>query len=112
MKIFNLAIRQLIGEPLSYYWTFDDGTSSFDQDPAHQFLSAVGVAGSQAFQVKLIVPNSNFCVDSITKTVTVRSVPDAAVGNADPAVSTGTSDDLPSFRICERRSFLQFQIYQ
>ena len=89
-----------LGEPLSYYWTFDDGTSSFDQDPAHQFLSAVGVAGSQAFQVKLIVSNSNFCVDSITKTVTVRSVPDAAVGNADPAVSTGTSDDLPSFRIC------------
>lgn len=90
-----------IGEPLSYYWTFDDGTSSFDQDPTHQFLSAVGTTGSQTFQVKLIVTNSSFCVDSISKTVTVRTVPDAALGTIDPAINIGTTNDLPSFRVCD-----------
>ena len=73
-----------IGEPFSYFWTFDDGTTSLEQDPTHQFLSAVGNAGTQSFQVKLIVTNSSFCVDSITKTVTIRTVPDAAIGQRRP----------------------------
>ncbi len=90
-----------IGEPLSYYWDFNDGSVSTEQDPTHQFLSAVGATGSQNFQVKLIVTNSGFCVDSIIKTVTVRSVPDAAVGNADPFATVGTFNDLTSFRVCE-----------
>ncbi|HZI52374.1 MAG TPA: PKD domain-containing protein, partial [Chitinophagaceae bacterium] len=58
-----------IGEPLSYYWDFDDGSVSVEQDPTHQFLSAVGASGSQTFDVKLIVTNSGFCVDSISRTV-------------------------------------------
>jgi hypothetical protein len=98
-----------IGEPFSYYWSFDDGATSIEQDPTHQFLSAVGAAGVQSFQVKLIVTNSSFCVDSITKTVTVRSVPDAAVGNADPMVTVGMNDDMPYFRICEGQPFYNFK---
>ena len=90
-----------IGEPLSNHWDFGDGSTSTEQDPTHQFLSAVGASGSQNFQVKLVVTNSGFCVDSITKTVTIRSVPDAAVGNADPFVTVGTFNDLTSFRVCE-----------
>ena len=42
-----------VGEPFQYFWNFDDGTTSFDSDPSHQFLSAVGAAGVQSFQVKL-----------------------------------------------------------
>ena len=99
-----------IGEPFSYFWTFDDGTTSLEQDPAHQFLSAVGAAGVQSFQVKLIVTNSSFCVDSITKTVTIKSVPDAAVGNADPFVTTGTTDDnITIFKICEGQNSHNFK---
>ncbi len=97
------------GEPLSYLWSFDDGTTSLEQDPSHQFLSAVGGAGTQTFQVKLVVTNSNFCIDSITKTVTIRSVPDAAIGNADPVVTVGTHNGLPSFRVCDGQTQHNFK---
>lgn len=98
------------GEPFSYYWTFDDGTTSFEQDPAHQFLSAVGAAGVQTFNVKLIVTNSSFCTDSITKIVTVKSVPDAAIGNADPGVTVSTNDDnMTIFKVCDGQPFYNFK---
>lgn len=99
-----------IGEPFSYLWNFDDGTTSVAQDPTHQFLSAVGTAGVQSFQVKLIVTNSSFCVDSITKTVTIRSVPDAAIGNADPLVTVNTNDDgLTVFKVCDGQPAYNFK---
>jgi len=99
-----------IGEPFSYFWTFDDGTTSLEQDPTHQFLSAVGNAGTQSFQVKLIVTNSSFCVDSITKTVTIRTVPDAAIGNADPLVTVSTDDDnVTIFKECEGQPAYNFK---
>ena len=97
------------GEPLSHYWDFGDGSVSTEQDPTHQFLSAVGASGTQTFQVKLIVTNSSFCVDSISQTVTVRSVPDATVGNADPLVSIVTFNDLTTFRTCEGEAQHNFQ---
>lgn len=97
------------GEPLSYLWSFDDGSTSLDQDPTHQFLSAVGSAGTQTFQVKLVVTNSNFCVDSITRNVTIRSVPDATIGNADPFVTVSTHNDIPSFRVCDGQTDHNFK---
>jgi PKD repeat protein len=98
------------GDPFSYYWTFDDGTTSLEQDPTHQFLSAVGAAGVQTFQVKLIATNSSFCVDSVTKTVTIRSVPDAAIGNADPLVTVSTNDEnMTIFKVCDGQPFYNFK---
>jgi len=89
------------GEPYNNYWEFGDGSVSMDQNPTHQFLSAVGSSGTQTFQVKLIVTNSSFCTDSISKTITIRSVPDATITKTDPLVTVVTYNDLTTFRYCE-----------
>ena len=91
------------GAPFSYVWYFGDSTTSVDESPTHQYLDAVGM-GTQAFPVKLVVTNANTCVDSITHTVTIRSVPDATMLNADPAVTVGSYQDTASFRTCNNES--------
>ena len=90
------------GEPFWFVWDFGDGHTSVDPNPTHQYLDAVGT-GSQPFTVKLVATNANTCVDSITHTVTIRSVPDASIGNADPAVTVGSYMDTISFRTCENQ---------
>ena len=50
-------------------WHFGDGTVSHLQNPVHKYL-APGI-----YSVKLIVLNTNFCTDSITKDVLVRELP-------------------------------------
>ncbi len=56
--------------------------------------------GITTYPVKLVVTNLFGCKDSVTQTVTVRNVPDAAVGNADAAISFGTFNGVPTFRRC------------
>ncbi|MGZ8557793.1 MAG: PKD domain-containing protein, partial [Chitinophagaceae bacterium] len=41
------------GKPHKYDWSFDDGTVNSAENPSHQFLSAVGLPGTQAFTVSL-----------------------------------------------------------
>ena len=89
-----------IGEPLRYTWTFGDGTSSNELNPSHQFLSAVGMPGLQTFPVKLVVNNAYACADSVTKTITIRKVPDASIGNADPTVIFEPFNGNPTFKKC------------
>jgi PKD repeat protein len=89
-----------VGEPLKYLWSFGDGTTSTEKDPSHQFLSAVGMPGIQTFPVKLVVSNANACADSVTRTVTIRKVPDAGIGNGDPTVIFEPFNGNPTFKKC------------
>lgn len=89
-----------IGEPLKYLWSFADGSTSTEKDPEHQFLSAIGMPGTQPFPVKLVVSNISGCVDSVTRNLTIRKVPDAAIGNADPTVIFEPFNGNPTFKKC------------
>ncbi|MFT3822281.1 MAG: PKD domain-containing protein [Chitinophagaceae bacterium] len=88
------------GTGLTYAWTFSPTGASTDKSPSYQFLEAVGPSGTQDFAVKLVVTNFYGCKDSVTQTVTVKKVPDASVGNADPTVSFGTFNGVPTFKKC------------
>lgn len=84
----------------SYEWSFNDGAESLDKSPSHQFLSAIGLPGLQPFQVRLITTNANACKDSVTKTVTIKKVPDAAIGNADNTVQFALFNGINTFKKC------------
>jgi PKD repeat protein len=88
------------GTNLSYYWDFGDGSTSTDPNPGHQFLNAVGLPGTTVYKVKQVVTNLFGCKDSTTQNLTIKNVPDAAVGNADAAISYGTFNDVPTFKRC------------
>lgn len=88
------------GEPLNYLWDFGDNSFSSETDPSHQFLTAIGAPGTTSFQVKLKVTNRYGCADSVTQPVTVRKIPDAAIGNADPEVNFGIFNGQPTFKKC------------
>ncbi len=91
---------QAVGDGLTYFWNFGDGSTSTSANPGHQFLQATGMPGTTTYPVKLVVTNMFGCKDSITQTVTVNNVPDASVGNADAAISFGTFNGVPTFRRC------------
>ncbi len=95
------------GEPFSFLWDLGDGTASVEPNPTHRYLDAVGT-GTQTFQVKLVATNANTCVDSITHTVTIRSVPDASVTKVDPSVTEGVYRDTASFRVCNNETSFKF----
>jgi PKD repeat protein len=96
------------GNRLSYLWTFSPSHTSTEQDPAYPFLEAIGLPGTQTFAVKLETTNLYGCKDSITKTVTVKKVPDASIGNADPAVNFGIFNGVPTFKKCNIIPFYTF----
>lgn len=97
------------GDPLSFLWNFDDGSTTTETDPGHQFLTAIGPPGTQQFQVKLRVINRYGCADSVTRPVTIRKVPDAAIGNADATVSFGLFNGVPTFKKCSNIPFYNFK---
>ncbi|MCW3108048.1 MAG: domain containing protein, partial [Segetibacter sp.] len=74
-------------DPLSYKWSFGDGGTDTVANPSYQFLNATGTSGTQSYPIKLLVTNSLNCSDSITKTVVVKKIPDASLGNGDTEVS-------------------------
>ncbi|MBL7738767.1 MAG: PKD domain-containing protein [Chitinophagaceae bacterium] len=88
------------GAPLTYLWNFADATASSLQNPVHQFLSAIGLPGTQVFPVKLVVTNVYGCKDSVIQPVTIKRIPDAAIGNADPSVLFGPFNGIPTFKKC------------
>lgn len=59
------------GNIISYEWYFGDGNLSTQINPLHTYA----VAGT--YDVKLVVTNTNFCKDSITKQIVIFPVPDA-----------------------------------
>jgi PKD repeat protein len=97
-----------VGAGLSYYWDFGDGSTSTSVNPTHQFLNAVGMPGTTTYPVKLVVTNLYGCKDSITQTVTIKYVPDATIGNADPAITYGAFNDVPTFKRCANIPFYTF----
>jgi PKD repeat protein len=73
------------GTGLNYSWNFGNPTSSANTstsaNPTHIF-DTIGY-GFAPYTVKLKVTNSNFCADSITRTVRVRRVPDPVLNDSD-----------------------------
>lgn len=60
----DLSSTNAAGDALtSWYWDFDDGNDSTDTDPVHLY----GLAG--AFDVSLVVTDTNGCTDTSTQTV-------------------------------------------
>lgn len=97
------------GPPLTYLWNFADGSITTVQNPVHQFLSAVGLPGTQVFPVKLVVTNVYGCKDSVTQPVTIKRVPDAGIGNADPTVLFGPFNNIQTFKKCSNIPFYNFK---
>ena len=89
-----------VGTSLSYLWKFGDGSTSTLTNPGYQFLNAVGMPGTTIYSVKQIVTNLYGCIDSTAQNITIKNVPDAAVGNADIAITYGTFNDVPTFKRC------------
>ncbi len=108
-ELIQFTNSSSIGEPLKYLWHFGDSTTSIEKDPIHQFLSAVGMPGIQSFPVKLIVSNLNACSDSVTKTVTIKKVPDAAIGNGDASVIFEPFNGKPTFKKCNNIPSYKFK---
>ncbi|MEO5893911.1 MAG: PKD domain-containing protein [Ferruginibacter sp.] len=82
-----------------YTWNFDDGITSAAVSPTHQFLSAIAPpSGTKVFNVKLIGTNSLGCKDSVTRQVTIKKTPDAAIGNADAGVTFIQQNS--TFKVC------------
>ncbi|MBI1184119.1 PKD domain-containing protein [bacterium] len=55
------------GSISSYYWDFDDGTSSTAKSPSHTYTSKGN------FDLKLVTTSNSGCKDSLTKQITVDS---------------------------------------
>lgn len=97
------------GNGLSFLWNYGDGNTSTVANPSYQFLNAIGVSGTTTYSVKLIATNSIGCRDSISRTVTIRRVPDASIGNAEPTVTFLTFNGVPTFRKCSNIPSSVFQ---
>jgi uncharacterized repeat protein (TIGR01451 family) len=85
----------------SFLWSFGDGASSSDEDPSHSY------AAPGTFTVVLTATSATGCVDVVSHTVTVSSLPGAAFSSnapvclGEPVVfdnqSTGAASFLWSF---------------
>jgi PKD repeat protein len=97
------------GAGLSSIWSFNDGNESVETNPSHQFLSAIGLPGTQTFDVRLITINDNTCTDTITRTVTIKKVPDASIGNGDNTVLFAPFNGINTFKKCSNIPFYNFK---
>lgn len=95
------------GTQNSYLWNFDDGSTTSTFNPSHQFLTAIGASGSQVFAVKLVATNFYGCKDSLTRPVTIRRIPDASIGNADPGVTYIPATS--TFKVCTNTPSYTYQ---
>jgi len=59
------------GGNLTYQWNFDDGSTSTQQNPSHQYNAA------GTYQVTLTVTSDSGCTDQVTRNVVVQPAPDA-----------------------------------
>jgi len=98
-------------DPLTYKWIFGDGGTDTSANPSYSFLNATGSTGTQPYAVKLIVANSLNCSDSISKTITVKKIPDASLDNPDNSVGFYPYNGVPTFAKCTNipSYFFQFK---
>ncbi|HLG39451.1 MAG TPA: PKD domain-containing protein, partial [Chitinophagaceae bacterium] len=108
-EVIQFTNTSTTGEPLTYLWNFADASTGSVQHPTHQFLTATGLPGTQIFQVDLIVSNVYGCKDSITQPVTIKKVPDASIGNADPLVTFGLFNGISAFKKCNNIPYYNFK---
>ncbi|MFC2111149.1 PKD domain-containing protein [Bacteroidota bacterium] len=67
--VFQDSSQAMATSITNWYWNFDDGDTSTSQNTNHQYLN------SGTFNVAHSVVNSNGCTDTITKSVSVYSLP-------------------------------------
>ncbi|MFA5760452.1 MAG: DUF2341 domain-containing protein [Dehalococcoidales bacterium] len=78
------------GSPNEWYWTFGDGTHSYEQNPIHKYV-AIGT-----YTITLYASNQQFN-GYITSTVTISSIvyEHAPLANFKPAILNVITDDIP-----------------
>lgn len=70
IKFFNASK----GSNLQYKWDFGDNSSTDQTSPTHVFPKRIGI-GSDKYNVRLLIKNSQGSTDTINKTITVFKTP-------------------------------------
>lgn len=83
---FTNASTVWAGNINSWQWNFGDGGTSSQQNPSHQFTTP------GTYNVSLVVATAGGCADSITKQVTIFSLPVAAFNGTN--VCKGAASDF------------------
>ncbi|MBT4729164.1 MAG: PKD domain-containing protein [Bacteroidetes bacterium] len=84
-NLFKFSDTSLVASgKITPYWQFGDGFISSDSNPDHHYQH------SGVYTVKLIAVNDSACTDSISKTVTVLSLPQVNLGSDTNLVDTIT----------------------
>ena len=79
----------------TYAWDFGDGNTSVLQNPSYVFNNTNGNT-TQSFNVTLKITNANGCVNSITKSISIKSPGATLNSNVDSDVFNG----FPIFKVC------------
>lgn len=94
--VFENATSYSGNDALSYQWDFDDGSTSFEQSPAHTFTDP------GLYTVKLTVANESLCYGSVFKSVDVRPVPRVDLGGnveiCDPSIILDAANEGSIFK--------------
>lgn len=80
---FNDTVTYSLSGSISRAWNFGDGGTSTSPDPSH-YYSAPGT-----YTVRLIISNGTGCIDTVTKTVTVRGLPAVVITAAADSICPG-----------------------
>lgn len=86
---FTNTSTSILGNPLTYSWSFGDATTSILQSPLHSY--PVELVNSTTYPVSLTVTNSYGCTATATSTETVYPLVIPVVINGDTAICRGTS---------------------
>ncbi|MEL7162117.1 MAG: PKD domain-containing protein, partial [Bacteroidota bacterium] len=84
---------QASGDVVEHFWTFGDGTASFDASPSHEFT----MPGT--YDVQLRVSGDTRCADSITTRVTIHPPVMADFDRREEVICNGDSSGLLSLAI-------------
>lgn len=85
---FNDTILSSLSTVTSRSWTFGDGSTSSAEDPQHYYNS------SGSYQVRLIIANSNGCIDTIIKTVVVNGLPTVDITASGDSICPGQTTGI------------------
>jgi gliding motility-associated-like protein len=92
--------NQSTGDGLKYVWNFGDPASSlnrsYETNPVHQFVGKPG-DGSQTFTITLTVTNKGGCVQTTSKTITLKQSPGVELGSMGKTIYDGKD----YFVVCE-----------
>lgn len=71
----SVSVNANTGSASSYTWSFGDGGSSTQTTPVHTYTNPANATANTNYSATLFVTTSNGCKDSVTKVVTVYSLP-------------------------------------